>query len=300
MANTDETVDAKQMSQWIKARGTFSVSLVNLDETSNGAAQASFAKDKEAVSGEALGVNLGSKVTGGALGDEYNLFNNDKVELPIVCNPSAFPKENFVKWERLTSIATGGSALKECWVTAAGADVTKIDFLNMPSLTAKQLADFYKCASAKYEATMDTDYILPADGLLNPPALLTVATFGDFTRTDICWLEMWVFMCCKATQPKESFYLAKDPEAMKALMEKTATKITAQTNNKNNAAIDQAKSAVEAGLAAKGQKVVKSTRLAKTSVFSYAAMLKMEKANASFERQQKKNKKVEKMIETNS
>ena len=38
MANTDETVDAKQMSQWIKARGTFSVSLVNLDETSNGAA----------------------------------------------------------------------------------------------------------------------------------------------------------------------------------------------------------------------------------------------------------------------
>jgi hypothetical protein len=68
----------------------------------------------------------------------------------------------------------------------------------MPFLNAKQLAEFYKCASAKYETKIDTDYILPADALLDPPALLTVATFGDFTRTDIGWLEMWVFMCCKA------------------------------------------------------------------------------------------------------
>jgi len=58
---------------------------------------------------------------------------------------------------------------------------------------------------------------------MDPPALLTVATFGDFTRTDIGWLEMWVFMCCKAVQPKESFYLNKDPNAIKALMEKKTT-----------------------------------------------------------------------------
>lgn len=116
----EEVVNAKQMSQWIKARGTFSVSLVNLDETSNSVEQKAFAEDKEKVSAEALGVNLGSKVTGGVLGDQYDLFNNDKVELPIVCNPTAFPNEDFIKWERLTSIATGGKALKNCWATAAG------------------------------------------------------------------------------------------------------------------------------------------------------------------------------------
>lgn len=74
----------------------------------------------QAISAGTLGVNLGSKVLGATIGDEYNLFNNDKVELPIVCNPSSFPNSDFVKWERLTSIATGGKAMKGCWAKAAG------------------------------------------------------------------------------------------------------------------------------------------------------------------------------------
>lgn len=66
---------------------------------------------------------------------------------------------------------------------------------------------------------MSEAYIQVPDALVDPPALLTVATFGDFTRTDISWLEVWVFMCCKAKQPEDSMYMAKDPEAMKAMME---------------------------------------------------------------------------------
>jgi hypothetical protein len=62
---------------------------------------------------------------------------------------------------------------------------------------------------------MSAAYIQVPDALVDPPALLTVATFGDFTRTDIAWLEMWVFMCCKAMQPEENHYLAKDPAALK-------------------------------------------------------------------------------------
>jgi hypothetical protein len=41
-------------------------------------------------------------------------------------------------------------------------------------------------------------------------------------------------------------------------------------------------------------------RLAKTSVFSYATMLAMEKASNTYAKQSKKNRKVEKMIENNS
>lgn len=116
----EDAVNAKQMSQWIKARGTFSVSLVNLDDPTNLATQQQHSKDMQAISAGALGVNLGSKVLGATIGDEYDLFNNDKVELPIVCNPSSFPNSDFVKWERLTSIATGGKAMKGCWAQAAG------------------------------------------------------------------------------------------------------------------------------------------------------------------------------------
>lgn len=67
---------------------------------------------------------------------------------------------------------------------------------------------------------------------------------------------------------------------MKALMEKTATRITAQTNNKNKAAIDKAREEAEKKLAE--QQKAAGKRLAKTSVFSYATMLAMEKANNSY------------------
>lgn len=70
-------MNAAQMTTWIKARGTFLVSLVDLDNVSNGAAKEEGKAKAEAVSGEALGVNLGSaavKAVGGDVGDEYNLF----------------------------------------------------------------------------------------------------------------------------------------------------------------------------------------------------------------------------------
>ncbi len=95
LVKTEEKVDAAQMTLWIKARGTFSVSLVDLDQVSNGAAQAAGEKAKESVSPEALGVNLGAAAiaaVGGNVGDEYNLFTNSKIELPLVCNPDAFPQ----------------------------------------------------------------------------------------------------------------------------------------------------------------------------------------------------------------
>lgn len=230
VARTEEKVDAAQMTTWIKARGTFTVSLVDLDQVSNEAAQKKGEAAAESVSPEALGVNLGGAAiaaVGGNVGDEYNLFTNNKIELPMVCNPTAFPKEDFVQWDRLASIATGGKTLMECWNKAAKAK-GPVKFMEMPALKAGGLAEFYKCASENYSAGMSDAYIQVPDAQADPPALLTVATFGDFTRTDIAWLEMWVFMCCKAQQPSESFYLAKDPGAMKSLMEEKSSRILAQ------------------------------------------------------------------------
>jgi hypothetical protein len=65
------------MTTWIRARGTFMVSLVDLDNVSNGAAQKVGADKADAVSAEKLGVNVGDaavKAVGGDVGDEYNLF----------------------------------------------------------------------------------------------------------------------------------------------------------------------------------------------------------------------------------
>lgn len=181
---------------------------------------------------------------GGNVGDEYNLFTNTKVELPLVCNPSAFPTEDYVKWERLASIATGGQTLMDCWNEAAKAKGA-VDWRNMPVLKANGLAQFYKCASENFSAGMSDAYIQVPDAQADPPALLTVATFGDFTRTDISWLEMWVFMCCRAQQPPENHYLAKDPEAMKALMEEKSSRILAQKKNVANAEINAAKKVLD-------------------------------------------------------
>ena len=100
----------------------------------------------------------------------------------MLCNPSKFPENPFVKWEKLTSIATGGRFLMECWVSSAAGDVTKIDYFKLPYLNAEQFAKFYDCAGAKFTPKTDKNYILPTDGLEDPSSLLTVVTFGDFTR----------------------------------------------------------------------------------------------------------------------
>jgi len=43
------------------------------------------------------------------------LFENEKIELPNVCNPAIFPDKDFIKWESLTSIASGGEYMLKCW-----------------------------------------------------------------------------------------------------------------------------------------------------------------------------------------
>lgn len=305
MAKTEEKVDAAQMTTWIKARGTFSVSLVDLDQVSNEAAQKKGEAAKDSVSPEALGVNLGDAAVaavGGNVGDEYNLFTNNKIELPLVCNPSAFPKEDYVKWDRLASIATGGTTLMNCWNKAAKAK-GPVEYREMPALKASGLAEFYKCASENYSAKMSPEYIQVPDAQADPPALLTVATFGDFTRTDIAWLEMWVFMCTKAQQPSESYYLAKDPAAMKALMEEKAARISTQQKNKANAQIADAKEdlskKMEDVASGKIAPTAKATRLSKNPL-SYGNLQRLAKLNEKFEHQAKKNKQVEHMIEQNA
>lgn len=107
----------------------------------------------------------------------------------------------------------------DCWNKAAKAK-GPLDPRNMPAISASGLAQFYKCASETYSKGMADRYIAVPDALEFPPSLLTVVTFGDFTRTDVSWLEMWVFMCTQANQPDENMYLAKDPAALKDLMQK--------------------------------------------------------------------------------
>jgi len=40
-----------------------------------------------------------------------------------------------------------------------------------------------------------SNYIYPDDAFVDPIALISVLTWGDVTRTDYGWLELWVYMC---------------------------------------------------------------------------------------------------------
>ena len=50
--------------------------------------------------------------------------------------------------------------------------------------------------------------ILPGDALVKPTALLRVALFGNYFRTDIGWLEFWVWVCSNGDKPNEDAYLS--------------------------------------------------------------------------------------------
>ena len=47
------------------------------------------------------------------------------------------------------------------------------------------------------------------DGLVKPTSLLKVAVFNDIFRTDICWLEFWVWVCSDGVKPKEEEYMSE-------------------------------------------------------------------------------------------
>ena len=69
--------------------------------------------------------------------------------------------------------------------------------------------------------------------MADPQALLTVVTWGDTNRVDFSWLELWVYMCSRGRQPKERKYMAKQADAMTAMMQESIKKRQRQAYARN-------------------------------------------------------------------
>ena len=67
----------------------------------------------------------------------------------------------------------------------------------------------------------------------DPVALMLVVTWGDGSRTDFSWLEMWVYMCSKGRQPKEKKYMSKEADAMTTYMQKKIKQRQRQAYSRN-------------------------------------------------------------------
>lgn len=60
-------------------------------------------------------------------------------------------------------------------------------------------------------------------------------------RTEIGWLELWVFMCSGARQPKVEAYLSKNPEELEQLMTVKVDQRKRQSITRNMKDINKAK-----------------------------------------------------------
>ncbi len=65
---------------------------------------------------------------------------------------------------------------------------------------------------------IDPKFILPVDGMVEPKKLLSVVLFGDMEKTDIGWLEFWVYVCNDNKPAKKSIYMAEDPKDLEKLI----------------------------------------------------------------------------------
>merc|ERR1719174_2016503 len=54
--------------------------------------------------------------------------------------------------------------------------------------------------------------------MLEPKKLLSVVLFGDMEKTDICWLEFWVYVCNDNKPVKKTSYMAEDPKDLEKLI----------------------------------------------------------------------------------
>lgn len=83
----------------------------------------------------------------------------------------------------------------------------------MPFLTADQFAEFYECIAEGEEKVMELtkNNIQVEDGFKRPKSLLRIALFNDFFRTDIGWLEFWVYVCADGVKPNEDAYMSVKP-----------------------------------------------------------------------------------------
>jgi len=82
----DEEINADLMVQYIRNRGTFLASLVNMTERIDNTEDE---VKKEALNAyrQLMSINFGAEYALKVKDDEYNYYDNSEVELPLICNP---------------------------------------------------------------------------------------------------------------------------------------------------------------------------------------------------------------------
>lgn len=123
------------------------------------------------------------------------------MEFPSYCRPL---------WSKAVEInvAKKAAEMLPCWKKAAKAE--NATFLELPYLNATQFSEFYECVASGDEKliTLEKQNIQVDDSLKKPEGLLRVACFNDPFRTDIGWLEFWVYVCSDGKRPKEESYMS--------------------------------------------------------------------------------------------
>jgi len=131
------------MVQYIRNRGTFLASMVNMTQRMD---EDGTEERKEALEAfkAILNINFGSEYALKLNESEYNYYDNVRIELPVICNPDKNAESDkntgisgltngFLQWDEVTSIVSGSKKLLACWNEAGG---TEADELTLPNLNA--------------------------------------------------------------------------------------------------------------------------------------------------------------------
>ena len=104
------SLDSREMEIYIRARGTVSIAAVRFDNNNNNEIEDKSEGERLLAEDNNNNNNNNNKV---------DLFNNQKVEVPNLCEPS----NNFIDTSEWATLAYAGESLQKCWVGAAGGDI---------------------------------------------------------------------------------------------------------------------------------------------------------------------------------